>query len=699
MGYHLLKAVEEKRQHNSFSTSEIVNWSLPSWFLKQNDPLNPGYGFGGYRFANLCYRNWTTFYNESGKEVLVVDGEGTISFPQIGVSVEVWVNDGKTLFTPGRFLRTEQKAAPDFPCIETKSFFQSGYYNNRIFTINGYQNEYIGIEFEFYPNLRNIISEVLFFLVVRPYDHNGISAINRLEYKNHYIKVNNNNLLQFQAEPIIVFCTQAGFGDVTEYFKLDRNNESISSIAGNCTAAIGYGIRSNERSIIKFCYRKESQRLFFKKDPNFTKEWLFDSKQKWISRYSFQHHMISADNKINYIYHTNLNYFIMFSGGFSKWDDVYRILVLNRLALYSISRAYLLKALKKVRWDGSFPSSKELTPEKLIYAIADYYRLSGDLKLVKDNWQVIKRIGFWLIQNKKPVTYDLNLNCNLNLGWVCASFKGLSKLSEINGSFEDYQFFQEQFQELWTQILGFFSRKFKEYAQDGFQRDIVISEAIGGLSLSFPLQLYPRDERFIREWLSQVIRTSTFKGGVVSPIEFLGVDLEMTARLGSILLRQGLQYDSAFKFLINTISPTGSWSDRIHPVFGRGMGVTGHAPKVCCQFLLLLRNIMVMEEEEILYLLPGILNSFYWHYPNIELKNVPTTFGEISLRCRSVGQIIQINYHANYRIRPQQIRLLLNQNDRLLFSDSVIKQAEKYIDLGPDFKITRLRRGTILSMS
>jgi len=212
MNNQLLKAFEGKRQKPAFSMIAIESWILPSWFIKQTGPLYPGYVLGEYRFANLSYRNWTEFCNETGEPVLLVDGDGTIALPKIGVSVEIWVNDGKKLFTPGRFLQTVQKGATEFLCIETKSQFQNGVCKSLVFPIKDLRNYYIGLDLELYAAGESAFSDFLVLLVVRPYDHDGLTAVNRLEYKNKHLKVNNIELFQLESEPKIVYTTHAGLG-------------------------------------------------------------------------------------------------------------------------------------------------------------------------------------------------------------------------------------------------------------------------------------------------------------------------------------------------------------------------------------------------------------------------------------------------------------------------------------------------------
>lgn len=691
MGNQILKVFEGKRQKPAFSTTMIGGWILPSWFIKQSDLLNLGYVFGKYQFANICFRNWTAFCNDKGQPVLLVDKEGTISFPKIGVSIEIWVYDGKKFITPGRFNQTKQTAKPEFFCVETKSSFKNGVFQSRLFPIVGLTHTWTRLELNLYAKGESVFNDYLVCLVVRPFDHNGLTAISQLEYKNKRIKVNYIELLQLETEPKIVFCTHAGLGDVTDFLKYEGNKLEVTSMDGSCTGILGYSIRPADQTGIKIILKPDCLKFH----PHQVREFspcFWESEQIWKNRYSLPYHMLTTNSQIDQIYRINLNYLVMFNGQTSDWVEIYNILVLNRFAFYLQSRSCLLKVLKKVRWDGSLSTSR-LPPEKLIYAIYDYYQFSSDINFVKENWQTLKRMGYWLIQNQSLLRGNTYRESIENSGWICASLKVLSKLGEVNNDLESHQFFHQQYQGLWSRILELFSRRVKEYNIKGNWKKRPVKETVGGLAISYPLCLYQKDERFIREWLDQTLEESTYKGGMISPMEFQGVDLELTARLGAVLLREKREYEGIFKFLIETISSTGNWPDRIHPVFSGGIGVTGHSPEVGCQFLLMLRNIMAMEEEEDLYLLPGIINSKLWTELNIELNNFPTTFGNISLKCKNIGKIVQIDFKAFFRKKPRRIRLILNQRDRLVYSDAVVAREGEYADLDPNFKIVRFSRG------
>ncbi|NLY74487.1 MAG: hypothetical protein GX075_04215 [Firmicutes bacterium] len=690
MGNHLLKAFKSKRQAPAYSAVEIGHWILPPWFIRQVNPLNSSYQWNN-SFANLSCRNWTGFCNEWGEQIITVDGDGIFSFVRSGVSLEIWVNDGAYLYTPGKYLRTEQKATPEFPCVETESRFDNGFYKSRVFPIESFRNRIFGLEFEVGANGADPFNNFLFFLVIRPYDHNGLSAIRKLEFKNRRMRVNNYELFYLDSEPEAVFCTDAREGDVTDYFKLEIARSSVTSWKGSCTALLGYSIRPADRTIIRLYHKPDSFTMFVKQEIDFSKNRFFDSKQLWISRYNYQHRMIKTDSEIDSIFHANLNYLKMFNGPRSNSTDIYQLLALNRFAFYRQSRSYLLKTLKKVRWDGSIGSGY-LPPEKLIYALTDYYQFSKDFKIIEENWQILKRIGLWLIQNISALAVETKPRDLINLGWICASLRALSLLNEDKGELEDSRFFQTHFQKLKARMLEFFTRVFKENARDGFRKVGSISDNIDNLSLSYPLRLYEQRERFVNKWLNLIIEDYTYEGGVISPLEFGGVDLILTARLGLILLREGLNHDPVFRFFRDKVSSTGTWPDRIHPVNGNGIGAAGHSPDVGCHFLLFLRDLMVMEEREVLYLLPGVFTSALWREPQIELQCIPTLFGEISLKCESIGKVTQIKFNPSFRQKPRQIRLILDSRDRLIYADSKVRRAGNCLELENDFKIARIRR-------
>ena len=105
----------------------------------------------------------------------------------------------------------------------------------------------------------------------------------------------------------------------------------------------------------------------------------------------------------------------------------------------------------------------------------------------------------------------------------------------------------------------------------------------------------------------------------------------------------------------------------------QGVGENGHDPEVLYQLLLLIRNIFVLEEGEFLDFLPGIFTSGFWEQPQIKVTRLTTYFGEITFNCDTIGDLIQIEFWPQYRVKPEKVRLFLQQSFRVVYVDAESK--------------------------
>lgn len=214
--------------------------------------------------------------------------------------------------------------------------------------------------------------------------------------------------------------------------------------------------------------------------------------------------------------------------------------------------------------------------------------------------------------------------------------------------------------------------------------------AVRGLLASFPLQLSDKGAPWMKDLLHRITAHHLWEGGFFSPQDFPGINLELTARLGQALIREGMEYQAVLDFLLDAAGPTFRWPDRINPLSREGIGEEGHDPKVLFQMLLLIRSLFLWEDSENLYLLPGIFISRIWQTPNLELANWPTFFGTVSLKVRTIGGIVQINFMPKFQRCPQKILLTFGGEYRLLYTDTNIQQNGKIVILDPDFQVLRV---------
>jgi hypothetical protein len=678
-------------------------WILPTWFENQNNPLKATYSVGEMKFYNQTCRNWTVLGEGKPGNLILIDRWGVIHLPKRGISIEIWFHNGDCLYTPADFPSIAQKNCQDTPGVETQVDFEKGLIKTAIFPLATKTNRFTGLEINFTSRFEDTLKPIAVFLVIRPYDNEGFSGIKRLECKNKVLTADGSSIIIFEKDPKHCFFSNLDQGDVTGYFQTWTDNTRVVSSTGLCTGLVGYSGLPAELTKLKLFITPQRKR--------FQKKLKFDARLNWPgeTKCLFEENiedekLIHTGTRLDELIGVCLSYFEIFNPKTTSPVDQYGILALNRFSHTQKSRIYLKTCLKNLLWQGLF--TKGLFSEnQILFTVADYCKISGDFKFAETYWPILKQIGYRVgfrretairqendklnqVSYKPGGTYELNF-------WACASLKALVNLGQEINRDSEVQIFEEQYFSLWYKLLNSLAD-----AAKGRERKIIPLDVHGGLgggivrnlSASYPLQLWEKGETHIRDSISLTLDQYIYQGGVFSPLDFQGVDLELTARLGQVLVREEIECDQILHFILEAASPTWTWPDRINPLSKKGIGQTGHDPNVMYQVLLFLRSLLVMEEERNLYLLPGVFHNRFWEPLQLKLNRMPTYFGEINLNCQTIGNVIQIDYQPFYRTRPQKICFNINKNYKLLYTDSDVSYHNSLLEISPDFQILRLKR-------
>jgi hypothetical protein len=671
--------------------SEMRNWILPPWFSDQNNPLSVNYSAGKVDFYNYTGRSWTVLRGDASKTWIRLDRYGIIYLSQPRVSIEVWVYNQTILYTPGTYLEINQRFGDTSGGIDVCYRLKDGFLTMTVTPISSFTQSGIEVQISTVINSERFLDPLMVGIVIRPYDDDGLAPIRLLEYNDRYLKINGRKALRCEEEPQHLFFTNASRGDVRQYFSLWEGNTKIEAADGSCTGMIGFSDIPSRLRPIKIVLNSEESRIHSRLKHSF----LLKIKVPPVFLQK-NHGMINTNTKLDEIYKANMRHLSTFC--LPKTVDAFQILVLNRFGLTEISNWYLKESLRKVGWDGSL-ADQYVGGTRIMVAIIDYYKISRDQKLVETYWPVLKRVGFWLCNQTNvdivcqpkifPPTNPWETGIE-RFFWICGSLSALAELGTAVGKNSEIQVFKNHYLRLWAKLLNTIQNRLKI---DGNNLNYHSGqEAVQDLVASYPLRLVEKGEKFILRLINLVIKHHLFRGGVFSPRDFKGIQLELTARLGQVMIREGIEYHEVLNLLVTKASKTWSWPDLLNPLSNQGIGEKGHDPRVIYQMLLLIRCLFVIEEGETLHLLPGIFYSRFWEGPQIELFDFPTYFGTISLKVRTIGSIIQLNFNPNFIQRPQKIILNLEQKYHLVFADTYIENTGGVLSFGPDLRVMRLRK-------
>lgn len=700
------KRVHVRDQLKNKLNPQMRDWILPPWFERQNNPLEKPYAAGVTDFVNLTSRNWVALYAENMKNIVLVDLYGTVHLPGMGISMETWIRDNDEIYTPGRFISIQHRLCPLYRGMGLTCEYVSGACKIIFFPAAETGKPLIQTQVSIIHKRIDSLKPVGLLFVIRPFDHNGMAWVKSLEYRERNLLVNGKKILSFEKEPSFSFFSHAGLGDVTRYFESGEGNEKIRAIDGSCTGMLGFTGLPEELKDIRLSIATgswdESLRpynffSFYKMKHAYDKENI-----NWVERLSQSAELIKTHTKLDEMYTANLAHLKTFSY-ITDEINIYQILTYNRFNMAGKSKIYLETWLKRVRWDGAI-HEQLLGTSQLVHGILDYCQLTGDVNFIKSHWLVLERIGSWMMASSMKLN-GISENMEPSLPgrsstyeyyfWICAGLKALAKLGTLINRITEVQDYKEAYLSLKGGLLQSFTNtvRLKKHKAGSGAFDIGNGEQLArSLSASYPLQLFDINERVIRDALDLVLRKYLYNGAVISPLDFKGIDLELTAMLGQVLVREGVSYSRILNSLLTYAGPAWSWPDRVNPVSREGIGKIGHDAKVLYQVLLFLRSIMAIEDDETLYLLPGVFTSCFWKEPRVTVKNLPTYFGNLSFQCSSLGSMVQIDYQPEYHLRPNKVRLLIPITCKVLFCDKEMQYRTPILEVNPDFHLLRIRR-------
>lgn len=691
------------------------NWVLPPWFRDQNNPFKGNYMAGETGFYNYSNRSWTRLRADSKAGSIRVDGFGIIDLGKPKASIEIWLYHDARIYHPGSYVQLARRFSATEGVMALHFDFGAGILPVKIGPMIVFGRNSLGIEIG-HPRMRqprlepgeeapvHSFEPLMVWLVLRPYGSDGLSQIRQMEYSNGFLLANRVKLLRFSEEPQFCFFTNAARGDVTQFFRLWEGNAKIEAADGSCTGMVGFTAARDNRHTVKIAIENRKAHVF---RPDFTGiHWLsrFFTANPEVTRSlaAVTRAKLRTGTRLDELYPTAIRHLITFCP--EKTHDVYQIMVFNRLGLWAESLGLLTVALRKVRWDGQL-AGQFIGGQCLIWAVADYYKITGNQALIKKYWPVLKQVGNWLCyqsgfmdagsqikppQNTDPVQWERML-------WLCGSLQSITELGMVIDKNREVQLFKDYFLVIWAKLLDRLTATNRKAAPPGSNVYETGAEiGVRSLQALFPLQFTGRGTPWVCELLHRIRTHHLWRGGFYSLQDFQGVSLELTARLGQALIREGLEYRDVLNFLLDAAGPAYSWPDRINPITGEGIGEEGHDPKVLYQILLLVRNLFFCEEQEDLHLLPGLFISRFWQNPNLELIDWPTFFGTVSVKVRTIGGVTQINFKPEFRRRPQKILLTFGGEYRLLYTDANIQWNGKTLLLNPDFQVLRLRNNACL---
>jgi hypothetical protein len=679
-------------------------WVWPYWVVQQYNSRGEGFIPRGFQLPamNVANRNWTAIGKLGNIKEAIVDVRGLVTPRIYSWSVDVWAYHKGKLYAPSRMKVVKQRVISSIPMIETRFNADDFLITTTVFvqTIQGRDTIFHSSKI---TNFGDNGDDISLIVSVRPYNPEGISLISKCSYKNNMFFVNGHLGLILKDAPSRVLLSNFDRGDINELLadKTIVTPTDIKCDAGLVTAGAEYDLFLNpdEEKIIECRITMDKNNVILKEAylegdaENYKQQTLIE----WGTKVAEGIEISIPDKRLEKAFKTNVSFLLLFHDGKSItpgpfnyhnfWfrDASYLLQALFKCGFFDEAKEVLSTYPSRQRLSGFFFSQMTEWDSngEAIWVIAEYYRVTNDLILLRKLIPSVYNGAKWIVRKLRESYKEK------------APYKGLMPLGlsaehfGANGVYywDDYwslkglmdaKFLIEQVPE--EKLDTLFIEKAIENLKKDIDASLVIaaqkegkpclpigpdryidSGAIGSLAVLYPLYLFdPFDERLVNtvEMLTERCFTN---GAFFHDINHSGHGTYLNAHIAQYYISQRDQRALDLTYwLLDKATNTFTWPESIHPFTFGGVVGDGHHGWAAADFLMVVRNMLFLEENDKLILTPVIPKDWLHLFEEIKVKKAPTHFGKIAFKyiVSKEGEL-DITLDCDFNTPPRAIEINL----------------------------------------
>ncbi len=707
-------------------------WVWPFWVVQQYNSREAGFIPRGFQLPamNVANRNWTGIGKLGHTKEAIIDVRGLVT-PRINSwSVDVWAFYKGKLFAPSQMKRVKQRVLSSVPVIETR--FEAGDF---FITVTSFVQSIEGRDVIFHSskvvNYGDDGDEISLVVSTRPYNPEGVSLITKCQYKNNMFFVNGHLGLVLLESPSRVLLSNFDRGDVNELLK-DQSITTTNDIkcsAGLATACAEYKLFLNpsEEKVIEARIPMDKTSVIPKESylTGTYDSFLQQTLVEWGTKVAEGIDINIPDKRLEKAFKTNISYLLLLHDGKSITPGPF-----NYHNFWFRDAAYLLQSLFKCGYAKeaqevlmTYPSRQKLngfffsqltewdSNGEAIWVIAEYFRVTRDIESLRRLIPSVYNGAKWIVKKlkaeynaKAPYTGLMpkglsaeHFGANGVYYWDDYwSLKGLLDakflIDQVPEEKLDTQFIERAITKLEadlnTSIESAYQKEGKPCLPIGPER-YIDSGSIGSLAVLYPLYLFdPFDERLVNT--IEMLRERCFTNGAFfHDINHSGHGTYLNAHISQVYLSQrDYKALDLIYWLLDKATDTFTWPESIHPFTFGGVVGDGHHGWAAADFLMVVRNMLILEEPEKLVLTPVIPKEWISLFEIVKVKNAPTHFGEVSFKYEVIEEgTIEISLDCSFKVVPKTIEINFPMNiKRFAIADCSQDVNGKSFLVSPDTK-------------
>lgn len=629
---------------NTKAIQHNLDWVWPYWIVRQFNPADPSFIPRAFSFShvNLTHRNWTAVGLPNWALYPIVDPHGLITPQHDGWSIDFWFygKDKEAVF-PSRLEHVEQSLIDDD--------------NRRVMTewSSDAAKVHTAVCMEEVEGRPTVCIEATaeardggwLVAALRPYNPEGIQFIesaSTLDSEPGWV-VNNEIQVLFSETPEKMLYSTYHEADVSSRLDEDQSAASAECRVGMTTAAAFFAIPEKKEKAeitIRIPLKKSSRKNS-------------DEPMNWTAATQPAAQLQVPDARIKFLYSTAIRTLIHLAADdivpgpytynrFWFRDACLMLHPMLAVGLHARCRIQLDRFAARQKADGFFHSQAGEWDAngQVLWIYNRYRRLTGG-EFNPDWLKAIKRGSRW-IARKRVKSARLKKYIGLlpagfsaeHFGpndyyywddfWALAGLYGAAAMLDQCGSPQDgraaLNTAREMEQSIYRSLTLIMEEKQLQSMPVSPNRRMD-SGAIGSLAADYPLQLFVAGDQRTMATADFLMENCLHHGCFFQDMIHSGINIYMTLMLAQVFLRAG---DPRFFPLLSRAadfaSPTGQWPEAIHPITGGGCMGDGQHGWAAAEWVMLLRNMFVFEEDNRLYIGKGIR-------PEWLLAGVETAFG------------------------------------------------------------------------
>ena len=661
---------------NSLAIQHNLDWIWPYWVECQYDPHNNAFIPRSFSLTqiNLTHRNWTAVGIPNGSEFPIVDTRGLLTPFYDSWSIDVWIipQEGIPLIPSRCPYASQQMVMANNIAVVTEFHFDQLKLKLETKVIGSAQSAFCQMKVSgFSATKANLV------VALRPYNAEGVSFVNHIDKLQEGFgwQINQKEFVHFNKAPQKYVFSEYLHGDVYSRLISDKNENAIFCKVGMATAAAVYPMPAGQDEEIIISVPISNNKI----DPKIDNDLM--AQDAWKESLGGACQLQIPDKNFQFLYTAAIHTMILHSpkevypGPFIYRRFWFRDAAFILQALLCVGLKDRVKRSLDCFRDRQTAQGYFLSQEgewdsngEALWIMRQYCEMTGTLP--SQEWKDSIKRGAWWICRKRLSNHVLSPHAGLlpsgfsaeHLGpndfyywddfWAVAGLKAAAFLSTAYGQNDDAVNFQGEsnsFRESIEQSLRKVDERLIRPAIPASPYRRMDTGAVGSLVASYPLRVLGSTDPRVLETADFLMENCLVHGGFFHNMTHSGINPYLTLHLAQVLLRAGdPRYEGLMSAVAKLASPTGQWPESIHPLTGGGCMGDGQHVWAAAEWVLMIRNCFVREEEDRLILCSGILQGWLDKKELMTFGWAPTSFGPIRISIKPQGNSVLIEWQGQW---------------------------------------------------